>query len=56
MPFDCGSARARRIELRRVLLEEPCLTGRAALSLTRELRLLELREAAETLQDLSGSI
>jgi hypothetical protein len=53
IPFDSGSARARRIELRRILLEEPCLTGRAALSLAREMRLLELREAAETLQQWS---
>jgi hypothetical protein len=53
IPLDCGSARARRIELRRLLLEEPSLTGHAALSLLQEMRLMELREAAEILQDLS---
>jgi len=50
LPHDCGSARARRIALRRRLLEDPLLCGAAALALAEEMRLLELREAVETLQ------
>jgi hypothetical protein len=51
LPHDCGSARSRRITLLRRLLEEPTLCGGTALDLVQELRLLELREAVETLQD-----
>ena len=47
LPHDCGSARARRIAIRRRLLEDPLLSGADALALAREMRVLELREAAE---------
>jgi hypothetical protein len=49
-PHDCGGARARRLALRERLLREDRLSGGEALALLRELRVLELREAAESLQ------
>jgi len=52
LPHDCGSARARRLELRRRLLREAGLTGAAALAIVQEVRALELREAAESLLHL----
>ena len=55
VPHDCGDARARRIALRQRLRSEPGLTGAAALELATELRVLELREAAESLQNLHQS-
>ena len=49
---DPGSARARRLALRARLLAEPGLQGATALALAREMRELELREAADSLQSL----
>jgi hypothetical protein len=48
-PHDCGAAYARRRALRQRLLEET-LSGAEALALVHELRVLELREAADSLQ------
>ncbi len=55
MPHDCGSAHARRLELRRRLLREPGLSGAAALAIVQEVRALELREASESLHELRHS-
>jgi hypothetical protein len=52
IPHDAGCARERRIALRTRLLREELLTGAGALALTEEIQLLELREAADSLQDL----
>jgi hypothetical protein len=52
LPHDTGSARARRLDLRRRLTAELGLTGAAALEIAREMRVLELREAADSLQKL----
>jgi hypothetical protein len=50
-PHDCGNAHARRVALRRRLLCDT-LSGAEALALVHELRVLELREAADSLQTL----
>jgi hypothetical protein len=47
---DTGSARARRLALRERLLGDPDLPGAAAVAIAREISLLELREAADSLQ------
>jgi hypothetical protein len=52
VPHDSGCARERRLALRERLLRERGLTGATALALTAEIQLLELREAADSLQDL----
>jgi len=48
-PHDCGGARARRLLLRDRLLRD-AISGAEALALVNELRVLELREAADSLQ------
>jgi hypothetical protein len=50
-PHDCGGAHARRLALRERLLRES-ISGAEALALAHELRILELREAADSLQVL----
>jgi hypothetical protein len=52
VPHDSGCARERRLALRQRLVREECLSGAAALAITGEIQLLELREAADSLQDL----
>ena len=52
VPHDSGCARERRLSLRQRLLREESLSGDAALAITAEIQLLELREAAESLQEL----
>ena len=52
VPHDSGCARARRIALRNRLLHEEFLSGATALAITAEIQLLELREAANSLQNL----
>jgi hypothetical protein len=47
---DC--VRTRRLALRQRLLHEKDLSGAAALAITAEISLLELRETADSLQDL----
>ena len=49
-PHDCGGARARRLALRDRLLHDKRISGAEALALVHELRVLELREAADSLQ------
>ena len=51
-PHDGACARARRIALRQRLLCEPNLSGAAALAITSEIQLHELREAADSLHEL----
>ena len=52
VPHDSGSARARRLALRKRLLRDSCLSGAAALAIVAEIQQLELREAADSLQEL----
>ena len=52
VPHDSGSARARRLALRERLLGDPYLSGAAALAVTAEIQVLELREAADSLHEL----
>jgi len=52
VPHDSGCARTRRIALRERLIREPGLSGEAALAIAAEIQLLELREAADSLQEL----
>jgi hypothetical protein len=52
VPHDSGCARARRLALRQRLIGEQGLSGATALAITAEIQLLELREAADSLQDL----
>lgn len=52
VPHDSGCARARRLALRDRLLGDSCLSGAAALAITAEISLLELREAADSLHEL----
>jgi hypothetical protein len=52
VPHDSGCARARRLALREQLIAEPCLPGSAALAIVAEIQVLELREAADSLQNL----
>ena len=52
VPRDRDCVRTRRLALRQRLLCEPGLTGATALAITAEISLLELREAADSLQDL----
>ena len=52
VPHDSGCARERRLALRERLLNELCLSGASALAITAEIQLLELREAADSLQVL----
>jgi hypothetical protein len=52
VPHDSGCARARRLALRERLLGDPCLKGVEALAILQEIQVLELREAADSLQDL----
>ena len=52
VPHDTGGARARRLALRDRLIADPCLPGEAALAIVAEIQVLELREAADSLQDL----
>jgi hypothetical protein len=52
VPHDSGCARARRLALRERLLGDPCLNGVEALAILQEIQVLELREAADSLQDL----
>ena len=52
VPRDRDCVRTRRLALRQRLLCEPGLTGAIALAITAEISLLELREAADSLQDL----
>jgi hypothetical protein len=52
VPHDSGCARERRLALRQRLLCEDFLSGAAALAIVAEIQLLELREAADSLQDL----
>ena len=52
VPHDSGCARERRLALRQRLLRDEVLTGAAALAITAEIQVLELREAADSLQDL----
>jgi hypothetical protein len=52
VPHDSGCARERRLALRQRLRREEALTGAAALAITAEIQLLELREAADSLHDL----
>ena len=49
-PHDCGGARARRLAIRARLLGDDRISGSEALALVHELRVLELREAADSLQ------
>ena len=49
VPHDSGCARARRLALRERLLRDPELAGAAALAIVREIQVLELREAADSL-------
>jgi hypothetical protein len=49
-PHDSGGARARRLALRERLLRDHTISGAEALALVHELRVLELREAADSLQ------
>ena len=49
-PHDCGGAHARRIAIRERLLRDDAISGAQALALVHELRVLELREAADSLQ------
>ena len=55
VPHDSGCARERRLALRQRLLLEAGLSGAAALAITAEIQLLELREAADSLQTLLNS-
>ena len=52
VPHDSGCARERRLALRERLVREAPLSGAAALAITAEIQLLELREAADSLQTL----
>ena len=52
VPHDSGGARERRLALRRQLLRDERLSGAAALAITAEIQVLELREAADSLQGL----
>ena len=52
VPHDSGCARERRLALRERLLHEQGLSGAAALAITAEISLLELREAVDSLQSL----
>jgi hypothetical protein len=52
VPHDSGSARGRRLMLREQLLGDPYLAGSSALAIVSEIQVLELREAADSLQDL----
>jgi hypothetical protein len=52
VPQDPGGARACRLALRKRLIGEPGLSGRTALAIAREIELLELREAADSLHEL----
>ena len=52
VPHDSGGARGRRLMLRELLLGDPCLAGDSALAIVAEIQVLELREAADSLQDL----
>jgi hypothetical protein len=52
VPHDSGCARARRIALRDRLTRQRCLSGAAALAILAEIQVLELREAADSLQEL----
>ena len=52
VPHDSGCARARRLALRERLLRDPYLPGAAALAIVREIQILELHEAADSLHDL----
>jgi hypothetical protein len=51
VPHDGGCARARRLALRERLIREPNLSGAAALAIVREIQVLELREAADSLHE-----
>ena len=51
-PHDCGGAHARRLALRDRLLHDKRISGAEALALVHELRVLELREAADSLHNL----
>ncbi len=52
LPHDDGSPRSRRMALLRRLRSDPFLRGADALALAAELRVLELREAVDSLQSL----
>ena len=55
VPHDSGCARERRLALRERLVREAPLSGAAALAITAEISLLELREAADSLHELMYS-
>jgi hypothetical protein len=55
IPHDAGCARERRLALRARLLHEEPMLGAAALAITAEIQVLELREAADSLHDLLAS-